>query len=91
MIDWYRIFRPQHWLRIYPYSAEWDVLILTGIINNEIEIKDCFKAKMAGFEIWISMDNYPFAFGTSHNSWANEVMPSAKTVDLLHDYVVAKS
>lgn len=74
----YRILRPRHWIRNYPTSTAWDAFVLGAISRGDVSRRTSNRAKVGGKVVWVG--TYPYSYGAPYDG---EVMPSARTVDLL--------
>ncbi len=74
----YRLMRPRHWLRHHPTSLAWDAFVLRAISAGEVRRLREHVAHVGGKAVWVG--NYPYAYGSPY---PGEVMPRARTVDLL--------
>ena len=74
----YKLLRPRHWIKRNTFNKDWDQFVLNAIASGQIQRFDEYHAKVDGVLVWVK--NYPYAYGTPDFA---DVMPSARTVDLL--------
>lgn len=81
----YFLIRPNWWIRVYPYSKEWDNR-LNQVIDNNTKIKNITEYWCQfedGTNVWIS--NYPFAYALLPKV---KVLPKRITALKFKEYIV---
>lgn len=78
---------PRYWLMNYPYNKIWDNKINSLLETEELEIIDCYEAKLGCLRLWTA--NHPYAQFTPY--WSGiKVRPSRITIKKLNDVLMKK-